>query len=143
MVVLRHVLLTKITLTALLIAIGALALVSPVDARERSQKAKNDFKHTHPCPANGNDHGRCPGYIIDHITALACGGADAPSNMQWQSEAESKAKDKWERNGCSTGIKTSNNPPSSGEYYSGKRGGFFTYGANGKKHYVAHSYCGR
>ena len=67
----------------------------------------------------------------------------APSNMQWQSEAESKAKDKWERNGCSTGIKTSNNPPSSGEYYSGKRGGCFTYGANGKKHYVEHSYCGR
>jgi hypothetical protein len=98
-------------LKALLIAIGALVLVSTVDARERSQKAKNDFKHTHPCPANGNDRGKCPGYIIDHIQALACGGADAPINMQWQTVAESKAKDKWERNGCSTNIKTSNNPP--------------------------------
>jgi hypothetical protein len=27
-------------------------------------------------------------------------GADDPSNMQWQSTAEAKAKDKWERKGC-------------------------------------------
>ena len=25
---------------------------------------------------NGNNHGACPGYIIDHIQALACGGAN-------------------------------------------------------------------
>ncbi|MCX7105232.1 MAG: hypothetical protein NTU70_08145 [Methylococcales bacterium] len=31
---------------------------------------------------------------------MACGGADAPSNIQWQSVAEGKAKDKWERKGC-------------------------------------------
>ncbi|MDA1343719.1 MAG: hypothetical protein O2966_07675 [Proteobacteria bacterium] len=126
-----------------LLLILSIALISTAEARERSQKAKNDFKHTHPCPANGNNYGRCPGYIIDHIQALACGGADASSNMQWQSEAESKAKDKWERNGCSAGINKIKIAPSSGEYYSGKRGGCFTYGANGKKHYVAHSYCGR
>lgn len=64
------------------------------EARERSLAAKNDFKYTHPCPSNGNNHGPCSGYVIDHITALACGGADAPSNMQWQSVAEGKAKDK-------------------------------------------------
>lgn len=48
MVVLRHVNLTNIALTPLLIALGALTLVSTVDARERSQKAKNGFKHTYP-----------------------------------------------------------------------------------------------
>ena len=31
---------------------------------------------------------------------LACGGADDPSNMQWQTTAEGKAKDKLERQGC-------------------------------------------
>ncbi len=31
---------------------------------------------------------------------LACGGVDAPSNMAWQSVAEAKAKDKWERKEC-------------------------------------------
>jgi len=41
-----------------------------------------------------------PGYVIDHVRPLACGGADAPSNMQWQTSAAAKAKDKVERKGC-------------------------------------------
>lgn len=47
----------------------------------------------------GYPHGR-PGYVIDHIVPLACGGLDAPSNMQWQSAAAAKEKDKTERRGC-------------------------------------------
>jgi hypothetical protein len=35
--------------------------------------------------------------VIDHVKPLATGGADAPSNMQWQTKADAKAKDKWER----------------------------------------------
>lgn len=66
----------------------------------RSQKAKTLFKYTHPCPATGKSKGACPNYIIDHIKPLDCGGADAPSNMQWQTKAEAKAKDKWELKGC-------------------------------------------
>ena len=31
---------------------------------------------------------------------LACGGADSTENMQWQTEEEPKAKDKWERADC-------------------------------------------
>ena len=41
-----------------------------------------------------------PGYVVDHIKPLACGGADDPSNMQWQTDEEAKAKDKVERVGC-------------------------------------------
>jgi hypothetical protein len=41
--------------------------------------------------------------VIDHIEPLACGGADSPANMQWQTIAEAKKKDKWERQGCSKG----------------------------------------
>lgn len=47
----------------------------------------------------GFPHGR-KGYIVDHVNPLACGGADAPSNMQWQTKAEAAAKDKTERIGC-------------------------------------------
>ncbi len=47
----------------------------------------------------GYPHGRS-GYVIDHIVPLACGGADAVSNLQWQSVADAKAKDAWERRGC-------------------------------------------
>jgi len=67
---------------------------------KRSAAAKNAFKREHPCPSTGKRSGPCRGYVIDHIKPLACGGADDPSNMQWQTVAEGKAKDKWERNGC-------------------------------------------
>jgi hypothetical protein len=40
----------------------------------------------------------CSGYVIDHVKRLECGGADDPSNMQWQTVAEGKAKDRTERN---------------------------------------------
>lgn len=66
----------------------------------RSQKAKTSFKYSHPCPATGRSKGTCPGFTIDHIKPLACGGLDDPANMQWQTKTEAKAKDKWERRGC-------------------------------------------
>ena len=47
----------------------------------------------------GYPHGR-RGFVVDHIVPLACGGADAPSNMQWQTAADAKLKDKSERRGC-------------------------------------------
>lgn len=61
---------------------------------QRSDAARHAFARQ-----TGYPNGR-PGYIIDHIVALACGGLDAPSNMQWQTVAEAKAKDKIERVGC-------------------------------------------
>ena len=67
---------------------------------KRSQSAKIEFKASHPCPANGATKGPCKGYVIDHIKPLACGGEDKPGNMQWQTIADGKAKDKWERIGC-------------------------------------------
>ena len=73
----------------------------PVQAEQhRNQKAKAIFKYTHPCPATGNTKGSCPNYIIDHIKPVACGGSDSAENMQWQTKADSKAKDKWERKDC-------------------------------------------
>lgn len=80
----------------------AVALVAfPADAgTKRSQSAKVEFKQQNPCLATGARKGPCKGYVIDHVKPLACGGADAPVNMQWQTVAEGKEKDKWERNGC-------------------------------------------
>jgi hypothetical protein len=62
---------------------------------QRSEHAKEDFMRQ-----TGHPHG-WPGHVVDHKVPLACGGADAPSNMQWQTTAEAKAKDKVERQGCS------------------------------------------
>jgi hypothetical protein len=69
-------------------------------ATKRSAKAKDDFKHSHPCPATGKQRGPCPGYVIDHVKPLCAGGPDAPSNMQWQTIAAGKAKDREERREC-------------------------------------------
>jgi len=60
----------------------------------RSESAKRTFMRQ-----TGHPRGR-PGYVIDHVKPLACGGADAPSNMQWQTSAAAKAKDRVERKGC-------------------------------------------
>lgn len=84
---------------AFLLAILLLALTA--DARiPRSHAALVAFARTHACPSTHQFKLPCPGYVIDHIKPLACGGADKPSNMQWQTIAEGKAKDKWERKGC-------------------------------------------
>lgn len=62
----------------------------------RDQAAVREFKRAHPCPATGRSSGRCPGWIVDHVIALCDGGSDTPSNMQWQTAAEAKAKDRTE-----------------------------------------------
>jgi hypothetical protein len=61
--------------------------------------ARNDTARRAFMKQTGYPNGR-PGYVIDHVTALACGGADAPINMQWQTIAAAKAKDRVERVGC-------------------------------------------
>ncbi len=67
---------------------------------KRSRAARSAFMRQQPCPSTRKTSGRCPGYVVDHITALECGGADAPGNMQWQTTAAAKAKDKVEGVGC-------------------------------------------
>jgi hypothetical protein len=64
---------------------------------KRSSSERAAFLQQHPCPATGKMSGRCPGYVVDHVKALECGGADSPSNMQWQTVAAGKAKDRTER----------------------------------------------
>src|SRR5574337_1224987 len=88
---------------AVILVVLAIALAAGgADATtKRSHAARSAFERSHPCPATGKKTGACPGYVIDHIKPLACGGADRPSNMQWQTVAEGKAKDKWERKQCS------------------------------------------
>jgi hypothetical protein len=40
------------------------------------------------------------GHVIDHIKPLCAGGADAVSNLQWQTVADAKVKDVLEKRQC-------------------------------------------
>jgi hypothetical protein len=63
---------------------------------KRSATAKREFERDHACPSTGKTSGSCPGYVIDHVRPLCKGGADHPSNMQWQTIAAGRAKDRVE-----------------------------------------------
>ena len=70
----------------------------PRDSRgriRRSREARDRFMR-----GTGYPSGR-PGYVVDHIVPLCAGGADAPSNMQWQTVEQAKIKDRQERAQCS------------------------------------------
>lgn len=122
---------------------------------KRSEAAKDDFKQANPCPSNGRRSGPCPGYVIDHINPLACGGADDPGNMQWQTMEAAKEKDKWERDGCEgKAVKqeifkpqreTSLGGPSGtgqrGGLQRGKKGGCSYINSNGNRVWVERSAC--
>src|SRR5688572_4899581 len=90
----------------LFLTAGALA-VPGADAATptRPSTAEILFRLEHPCPITGETSGMCKGYVIDRIVPLLCGGAEEPGNMQWQTLAQAKEKDKWERIGCRAGRK--------------------------------------
>jgi 5-methylcytosine-specific restriction endonuclease McrA len=69
-------------------------------ATGRSTAAVVFFKKQHPCPVTGKPRGACPGWQVDHIHALKCGGPDAPDNMQWLTVEAHKEKTKRDMRGC-------------------------------------------
>lgn len=80
---------------------ASLLVLGGVEAKElRSVAAKTAFVRANSCPATGATKGSCPGYVVDHIEPLCAGGADAPSNMQWQTLKDSKVKDRKEWAQC-------------------------------------------
>lgn len=68
----------------------------------RSRPALRVFRLVHPCPATGATGGACPGWAVDHVIPLACGGCDSIGNMQWlpvaaKASSAPTAKDRFER----------------------------------------------
>ena len=86
----------------ILAALIAVALFAPTaDAKHpRSASAKHQFRKAYPCPTNTNTRGKCPGYVIDHIVPLCAGGADSPTNLQWQTVHDARVKDREEVRQC-------------------------------------------
>ena len=68
----------------------------------RDSKVVREFKRENPCPSNGKKRGACPGWIVDHVIPICAGGADHPSNLQWQTRTDAKMKDREEKKQCLT-----------------------------------------
>lgn len=95
---------TNAAIVLMLAATGASWAAAAPDAN-RTRKAEAIFKLTSPCPATNQTGGTCSGYVIDRVVPLVCGGEETPDNMQWQTLAAAREKDKWERIGCRPGRK--------------------------------------
>lgn len=88
----------------------ALLLALPLIAQAkhpRSHAARAEFKRLNPCPATGERRGKCENFVIDHRIPLCSASTpeerkllDVSANMQWQSIADAKAKDREERKQC-------------------------------------------
>ena len=61
---------------------------------ERSAAARQAFERQ-----TGYANGR-PGYLVEHIVPLSCGGTDTPGNMQWLTLAEARRKNKLDSARC-------------------------------------------
>src|SRR5215213_11439075 len=94
----------------IVISCAALIAATPVSrvhaaTAARPSTAEIEFRAANACPSTGLTRGPCKGYVVDRIIPPTCGGAESPENMQWQTIAEARAKDKWERIGCRPGRK--------------------------------------
>jgi hypothetical protein len=103
---------------SLLVATTSATLAAAPPDAQRSFKAEVLFRLANPCPSTGETRGECRGYVIDRVIPLVCGGAEEPGNMQWQTIAQAREKDRWERIGCRPGRKlVIPGPPSFAEAY--------------------------
>jgi|SRR6185369_8616974 len=90
-------------LVALCITLSIAATYTPHCTEvKRSMKVLREFQLVHPCPSTGLTHGKCPGYVKDHVVPLCLTGkeGDVVSNLQWQTVKDAKVKDRWEREQC-------------------------------------------
>lgn len=69
-------------------------------AAERSPALRAEFMRQQPCPSTGATRGPCPGYQVDHIEALICGGRDEMHNLQWLQVQQHREKTRVEVKLC-------------------------------------------
>ena len=81
----------------------ALALALPVDAKGKGSGGSHNYGSSHSSASHGSSRSShsssrhssraSPGYVVNHAQSLRRGGADSPSNMQWQTKGAAEAMD--------------------------------------------------
>lgn len=67
--------------------VGSVVLRDAQGKIARDARAVSAFRKRWACPSTGEHTGACPGWAVDHVIPLACGGRDVVWNMQWLPEA--------------------------------------------------------
>ena len=68
----------------------------------RSSRVTSAYRRLYACPSTLLKTGACPGWSLDHVRPLDCGGLDSVSNLTWmdnriKSCAAPQCKDRYER----------------------------------------------
>lgn len=76
----------------------------PIVPTPRASAPRRAFIRANACPSTGDTNPKhpCPGWRVDHVIPLACGGPDTPANMQWLTIEAWADKSKWERKDCAS-----------------------------------------
>lgn len=64
---------------------------------KRSSAVLTAYKKLHPCPSTGltSSSAACPGWALNHVIPLACGGCDAVYNLAWMPDQIKSCSDPW------------------------------------------------
>ena len=92
---------------SILIAIAVISPIASYSAYQANDKSylkrnatvKRHFKQQTICPTTGTYTQKCAGYVVDHIIPLKCYGKDSVENMQYQTIADAKIKNRYEIRG--------------------------------------------
>jgi 5-methylcytosine-specific restriction endonuclease McrA len=87
-------------LSRFILAAVLVSLAVPAYAIHRDGKVIAEFKRENPCPSTGKRRGKCPGYDVDHVIQLKCGGPAALGNLQWLTKQAHKEKTAREAKDC-------------------------------------------
>jgi len=63
------------------------------------------FVRKYACPINGKHTEICPGWVVGYLKPLCAGGSDRVANMQWQTVATAKRKEREAQKICAKGKK--------------------------------------
>lgn len=80
---------------AALVAWGLLQTSRPIEEEPQEDTHQKElFLKKYACPMTGKRTGACPGWVVGYIKPLCAGGADRITNLQWQTVATAKRKER-------------------------------------------------
>ena len=86
---------------ASLVAWGLLQTSRPIDDEPQADARQRElFVKKYACPVNGKHTEICPGWVVNYVKPLCAGGADRLSNLQWQTVATAKRKEREAQKMC-------------------------------------------